>query len=186
MWTTNKNSRYLICGLNCNNIFPSFFCNFLNLFVYICLILTQKKKVYICLIIIYIYIILYKHFFCAYKKILSKNLIQMHIFLTCINVIVRHVAQKNKNKNKKCISMTLASHKLTVSFFKTFSPLLLCVCVKIFNILKRKNNELIPHWKMSVSYRDLKFVLYTQELDHFGYILLSISLKYSLLFPCVY
>ena len=93
----------------------------------------------------YIYIILYKLFFCAYKKILSKNLIQMHIFLTCINVIVRHVAQKNKNKNKKCISMTLASHKLTVSFFKTFSPLLLCVYVKIFNILKRKNNELIPH-----------------------------------------
>ena len=60
----------------------------------------------------------------------------------------------------------------TVSFFKKLSPLSPCVCVKILIILKRKNNGLIPHWKMSVSYRDLKHVLCIQELGPFGYITL--------------
>ena len=45
-----------------------------------------------------------------------------------------------------------------------------CVRVKIHSILKRKNSGLIPHWKMSVSYRCLKLVLCIQELDPFGYI----------------
>ena len=58
----------------------------------------------------------------------------------------------------------------TVSFFKKPSSRSSCVCVlKIFSILKRKNSGLILHWKMSVSQRGLKPVLYIQKLDPFGY-----------------
>ena len=53
------------------------------------------------------------------------------------------------------------------------------MAVKILSILKRKNSGLILHWKMSVSYRCLKSVLCIQELDDFGYIPLSISLRPS-------
>ena len=61
---------------------------------------------------------------------------------------------------------------ITVSFFKkTLSFPFVCV-LKIFSILKRKNSGLIPHWKMSVSKRDLKHVMYIKELSPFGYTLL--------------
>ena len=73
------------------------------------------------------------------------------------------------------------------------------VYVKIHSILKRKNNGLIPHWKIRVSYRSLKLVLYIQEFDPFKYTLLLciqklgtfeytpllISLNSFLLSPCV-
>ena len=61
-----------------------------------------------------------------------------------------------------------------------------CVCIKILNILKRKNSGLIPHWKMS-ELRGLKFVLYIQELGPSRYSQLSVSLRFSPFLPmCVY
>ena len=93
-------------------------------------------------------------------------------------------------RNKACVVYSRISPfwiYTTVSFFKTFSPLSLCVCVcvKILSILKRKNSGLIPHWKMRVSYRDLKPVLCIQELSPFGYTPLLVSLKPSPFSPCV-
>ena len=67
---------------------------------------------------------------------------------------------------------------------KILSPFLVCV-LKILSILKRKYNGLIPHWKMSVSKRGLKFVLYIQELGSFGYTPLSVSLRPFPLSPYV-
>ena len=52
-------------------------------------------------------------------------------------------------------------------------------------IPKLKNSGLIPHWKMSVSYRNLKFMMRIQELGSFEYTPLSISLKHFLLSSCV-
>ena len=68
------------------------------------------------------------------------------------------------------------------------SPLSPCVCVCVLKYLvfsKKKNSGLIPHWKMSVSYRGLKHMLCIQELGPFGYTLLLVSLKSSSFSSCV-